>query len=76
MRMLVMQAIQKGSIDSCREAHEDWLAKVQATLAAPAHVLVAPTHSSLASLHSLASSRRSSHCDTTQVTSLQLHWRT
>ncbi|DBA65827.1 TPA: hypothetical protein ACH3X2_002859 [Trebouxia sp. C0005] len=60
------KAIQKGSIDSCREAHEDWLAKVQATLAAPAHVLVAPTHSSLASLHSLASSHRSSHCDTTQ----------
>ena len=72
MRMLVMQAIQKGSIDSCREAHEDWLAKVQATLAAPAHVLALPTHSSLASLHSLAS-RRSSLCDTTQVTSLQLH---
>jgi hypothetical protein len=73
MRMLVMQAIQKGSIDSCREAHEDWLAKVQATLAAPAHVLAPPTHSTLASLHSLASSRRSSHCDTTQVCSLQLH---
>ncbi|DBA93644.1 TPA: hypothetical protein ACH3X3_013719 [Trebouxia sp. C0006] len=60
------KAIQKGSIDSCREAHEDWLAKVQATLAAPAHVLAPPTHSTLASLHSLASSRRSSHCDTTQ----------
>jgi len=42
MRMLVMQAIQKGSIDSCREAHEDWLAKVQATLAAPAQVLAPP----------------------------------
>ena len=72
MRMLVMQAIQKGSIDSCREAH-DWLAKVQATLAAPAHVLAPPTHSTLASLHSLAYSRRSSHCDTTQVSSLLLH---
>ena len=71
--MLAMQAIQKGSVDSCREAHEDWLAKVQATLAAPAQVLAPPTHSSLASLHSLASSRRSSHCDTTQVRSLQLH---
>ena len=33
------QAIQKGSVDSCKEAHQDWLAKVQAALAAPAHVL-------------------------------------
>ena len=45
-----VQAIQKGSVDSCREAHEDWLAKVQASLAAPAHVLQGPTHSNLSSL--------------------------
>ena len=50
--MVAVQAIQKGSIDSCREAHQDWLVKVQATLAAPAHVQT-PTPSTLASLHSL-----------------------
>ena len=63
-----MQAIQKGSIDSCREAHEDWLAKVQATLAAPAHI-IAPTQSNLASLHSLHLSPRPSYPVTAQVSS-------
>ena len=67
-----VQAIQKGSIDSCREAHEDWLAKVQATLAAPTHVIAPPTHSNLASLQSLHPSRRASYCDTTQVRKLRL----
>ena len=50
--LVALQAIQKGSIDSCREAHQDWLVKVQATLAAPAHVQT-PTPYTLASLHSL-----------------------
>ena len=52
---MVLQAIQKGSIDSCREAHEDWLAKVQASLAAPAHVLQGPTASNLSSQYQSAS---------------------
>ena len=30
-----MQQIEKGSIDSCRDAHADWLAKAQALLAGP-----------------------------------------
>ena len=30
-----MQAIEKGSIDSSREAHADWLAKAQALLEGP-----------------------------------------
>ncbi|KAL3132628.1 hypothetical protein ABBQ32_009153 [Trebouxia sp. C0010 RCD-2024] len=47
------KAIQKGSIDSCKEAHQDWLAKVQAALSAPPHVPVLPTPTTLASLHSL-----------------------
>ena len=30
-----MQAIEKGSVESCREAHTDWLAKAQALLEGP-----------------------------------------
>ena len=66
MNEVGMQAIQKGSIDSCREAHQDWLAKVQATLAAPAHVQ-APTPSTLASLHSLQPPHLTSFTASAQV---------
>ena len=64
--LFALQAIQKGSVDSCREAHQDWLAKVQATLAAPAHVL-GPTLSTLAPLQEPHPSRHASFSDTAQV---------
>ena len=65
-----MQAIQKGSIDSCKEAHQDWLAKVQAALAGPAHVQAPPIPSTLASLQSLHPQHLPSYTSSLQVRQL------
>ncbi|KAL3156848.1 hypothetical protein ABBQ38_001117 [Trebouxia sp. C0009 RCD-2024] len=60
------KAIQKGSIDSCREAHQDWLAKVRAALAGPARVQALPTPATLASLHSLHPPQATPYTDSLQ----------